>query len=55
MREGAARVELHEKLQKLSPLLPRVPALVALTTTGTAGGILYLALGKMFAHVFKLS
>jgi len=54
IREGVARAELHEKLQKLSPLLPRVPALVALTTTGTAGGILYLILSKMFVHVFKL-
>jgi hypothetical protein len=54
MREGVARAELQEKLQKLSPLLPRVPALVALTTTGTAGGVLYLILSKMFAHVLDL-
>jgi hypothetical protein len=53
-REGVARVELSERLQKLSPLLPRVPALIALTATGTAGGLLYIALSKIMASVLDL-
>jgi hypothetical protein len=53
--EGVRRADVREQLNKYAPVFPKFQSLTALTTTGTAGGLLYLMLDSLAKNLLGLS